>query len=234
MGIPTIYRTPDGSFAPGDTALASAKLIVGNSSGVGAAVDMSGDATIANTGALTIAANAVEASMLGTNLGKGHIPLSLWTARIISGDAIQNTTEAGVPDGNTAGPSLARVNAATDKMVRLVWAANEVNELQFETFAYPGDLDDTAALTVHLLAAMSGATNTPTIAVSYWENTGDTNAGGNTGAITGTTITEYTVSIAAGDVGAHPKAAAISLIPAAHANDAIHVYAAWVEYTRKS
>ena len=44
--------------------LASAKIIVGNAAGLAAAVTMSGDATISNTGALTIAPGAVETAML--------------------------------------------------------------------------------------------------------------------------------------------------------------------------
>lgn len=45
-------------------ALADGKIIVGNGSGVATDVAMSGDATIANTGALTIATGAVEDSMI--------------------------------------------------------------------------------------------------------------------------------------------------------------------------
>ena len=48
-----------GSIAAGKLTLTSANIIVGNGSNVGAAVAMSGDATIANTGALTIANSAV-------------------------------------------------------------------------------------------------------------------------------------------------------------------------------
>lgn len=47
--------------------LANAKLLVGNAAGVATAVDMSGDATIANTGALTIANLAVETGMLAAD-----------------------------------------------------------------------------------------------------------------------------------------------------------------------
>lgn len=46
-------------------ALADGKIIVGSAGGAAAAVDMSGDATIANTGAVTIANNAIETAMIG-------------------------------------------------------------------------------------------------------------------------------------------------------------------------
>ena len=48
-----------GSIAAGKLTLTSANIIVGNASNVGTAVSMSGDATISNTGALTIANSAV-------------------------------------------------------------------------------------------------------------------------------------------------------------------------------
>lgn len=170
----------------------------------------------------------------GVNFGSvtGYINLNILTVRIISGNVFQNTTEAGVPDGNTA-PSIQRVNAATDKQGRLIWAAAGVEEIQFAPFAYPPDLDDAQAVTVNILAAMAGATDTPTVAVAYFEGVGDTNAGGNTGAVTGASVAKYSVTIAAGDVGVYPKSASISLIPAAHGTDALHLYAAWIEYTRK-
>lgn len=193
---------------------------------------VSGDVTINGSGVTAIGATKVLASMLGANLGKGHIPLDLTTAKIISGDAIGNTTEGLLPDGNTA-PSLARINGATDKALRLVWAASSSIEVQFAPFAYPGDLDDTAAVTVHFLAYMAGATDTPTLTVGYYEGIGDTDAGGATGALSAS-LAEVSRSIAAGDIGAHPKVANIVVTPGAHTTDALYIMAAWVEYTRKS
>ncbi len=52
----------------GTLAIADGKIMVGNASGVGAAVDMSGDATSANDGEVTIAAGVVAESMLTTAL----------------------------------------------------------------------------------------------------------------------------------------------------------------------
>lgn len=64
-GTPAI----DAPVSPGDLALTNAHIFVGNSSNVGADVAMSGDATIANTGALTIAAAAVTGAKLSTAVG---------------------------------------------------------------------------------------------------------------------------------------------------------------------
>jgi hypothetical protein len=181
---------------------------------------------------LKIAANAVTAAKLTATMAIGFIPLDITTARLLSTNAIANTVEGYVPDGNTA-PLLERVNGATDKALRLKWAASASDEIAFAPFVYPPDLDDAAAVEVHILAASGGATNSPVVAVGFFEGVGDTNAGGNTAAVTGTSVAEYSVSIAHGDVGAAPKAASVTLTPAAHTTDALYLYGAWIEYTRK-
>lgn len=180
-----------------------------------------------------VTSRTFTAADLPTNLKTGYIPLDIGSLRIIAANVIGNTTEGMLLDGNTD-PSLQRVNSATDKALRVIWGAASVVEVQFPPITYPPDLDDTAAVTVNLIAAMAGATDTPVIAVSYWENTGDTNAGGNTAAVTGTSLALYSVAIAAGDVGAYPKVANIGLTPAAHGTDALHLYGGFVTYTRKS
>ena len=48
----------------GETTLADGKIVVGNGSNVATDVDMSGDATIANDGSVTIAEGAIEDSMI--------------------------------------------------------------------------------------------------------------------------------------------------------------------------
>ena len=53
------------------SALASTKFIVGNGSGVATPVNMSGDATLANTGAVTIAAGAVDEAKLTSYAADG-------------------------------------------------------------------------------------------------------------------------------------------------------------------
>lgn len=188
---------------------------------------------LANSAVTTakIANDNVTSAKLTDTLATGFIPLDITTAKIIGSDVIGNTTEGLLPDGNTA-PSLQRVNSATDKALRVIWAASSSIEIQLGSFPYPADLDDTAAVEVHLLARMAGATDTPVIAVGYFEGVGDTNAGGNTSALTNA-IAEYTVSIAAADIAAHPNFATVTLTPGAHTTDALWLYAAWVEYTRK-
>ncbi len=183
-----------------------------------------------NTG--DIAAGAVTAAKLSSTLKTGYIPLPLAQAReIVTNDIPATAADAGVLSSNTT-PILGRVNGATDKKLRLTWAATNVDAITWDV-AYPPDLDDTAAVVVNILAAMGGVTDTPTVAVNYFEGLGDTNAGGATAAVTGTTIAKYTRSIAAADVGVYPNAASVELVPGAHGTDTLLVYGCWLEYTRK-
>lgn len=192
----------------------------------------SGTLGTGTVGTVNLAAGAVEAAKLSTTLKTGFIPLPLTSWRLVATNDIpaSGSADGGVLSQDTA-PKLERVNDATDKKLRIAWAASGVVEI-CNDFPYPPDLDEASAVTVHLLAAMAGTDDTPTIAVGYFEGVGDANAGGNTGAVTGTTVAEYTVSIAHGNVGAPPKAASVSLTPAAHGTDALYVYGAWIEYTR--
>ncbi len=185
-----------------------------------------------NVGTLTIEEGAIINDQRSIN--RGFIPIDIFSNRLLSTNAFLNTIEAGTADGNTA-PSLARVNGATDKAARLVMAANTTDEIQFHPIPLPPDLDDAADMTVHILAGKGTNTDTTnTIDVQVFFGLGDTECGGATAAMNATAVTEYPVTIAAADVLAHPNVMNISLVPGAHANDAIHIYAMWVEYTKKT
>jgi hypothetical protein len=218
------------SEAIGST-LAGTLAVTGASTFTGAA-SFNGGATIP-TLTFTTLTGTITAANLPANLKTGYIPLDLWTARIISGNAIQNTTEAGVPDGNTT-PLLQRVNGATDKQVRLSYASTVVTELQFPAITLPPDCDLTATINVKYLAAMAGASDTPVITTAWFSGIGDTNQGTNTAAVTGTTIAAYTSAIAASVANTAIKPVSISFTPGAHGTDALNIYSAWIEYTRKS
>ena len=166
------------------------------------------------------------------NLKVGFIPLDLANAVIIAANVVQNTTEGGRPDGNTA-PVLQRINSATDKALRLTWVATNVTELQFPSVALPPDLDDAAPIEVHLFCAKDANANTVTVAVGAFFGVGDTNAGGNTATIAQARA-EYVVSLAAADVPAPPEMLTVILTPSAHAGDALYIDGAWLEYVRKA
>jgi predicted RecA/RadA family phage recombinase len=190
----------------------------------------SGTLGTGSVSATNLASGAVTAVKLSATLKKGYVPLPLASAREIASNDIVNTAgDAGMLSSNTT-PILQRVNAATDKKLRLNWAASNNDEIVWD-FTYPPDLDDTAPVVIHLIAGMAGATNTPVLAVSYFEGVGDTNAGGNTAALSAT-VADVTVTIAAADVAAAGFGASIGVVPGAHTTDALYLYGAYVEYQR--
>lgn len=163
----------------------------------------------------------------------GFIPLDLASLREITSNDIGNIAANGGLLATDSTPALERINGATDKGLRVRWAAANVDEVQFATVPMPPDLDESKNVTVHLLARMSGATDTPTINVEAWDGIGDTEMGGNTAALSAT-LAELTVTLAAANITGHPLGFLnINLIPAAHGTDALDLFAAWVEYTKK-
>jgi predicted RecA/RadA family phage recombinase len=183
--------------------------------------------------ATNLGTGSVTAVKLSATLKTGFIPLDISNAVILSSNAVQNTTEGGRPDGNTT-PILARVNGATDIAFVLTWAATVVTEIQWSV-PLPPDLDDAGAIVMHLWLEKDANTDTAAVvAVKLFQGKGDSNAGGNTGALSSATGAEYTVTMAAGDVLAQSAAPFlnVALVPGTHANDAVRCYAAWLTYTR--
>jgi hypothetical protein len=169
----------------------------------------------------------------------GYIPLSLSRARIIASNDI---AAKGTPDGGTVSldtdPTFKRVNGATDKQLRIAWAASSVIPITWD-FVLPPDLDIyTTVLTVNLIMSMASTNDTPTVAVNYFNNavgsaySGDTNAGGNTAAITGATPTKYTKTIAVADLVVAGSTAIVELVPGTHGTDALYLWGAYISYNK--
>lgn len=191
-----------------------------------------GDGTTPADGSVTtakLAANAVDFAALSPTLGIGFIPIDIMGARVIATDDISTVL------GGATDPILKRFNGATDKSLVIAWESASVLEIQLPGVAYPPDLDDTGDVTVHLLGKMKAASvNTPVFTVSAWEGQGDSNMGGNTGALS-TTMQDLSVTLATANISAHPNVLNLSVLPGAHATASNDVYlcGAWVEYVRK-
>lgn len=197
-------------------------------------------AATTKTGTLDLSGATVT---LGATMGKGHIPLPLNGFRFIAANDIPTMalTEGTPNTGNIGGvlglntdPTFKRVNGATDKNLRIAWAATSVVPIT-QGFVYPADLDDTAPVIVNLLMAKDTNTDTTaTVGVAYFEGVSDTNAGGNTAAFSAATLAVKTVTIAAADIGTSPASAVIEITPGTHGNDAFYLYGAWLTYTKKT
>jgi len=117
-----------------------------------------------------LASGAVTAAKLSTTLKTGFVLLPLSSFRLISSNDIPNSGSAdgGVISQDTV-PKLERINDATDKQLRIAWAATQVIGITTQ-FAYPPDLDDTANLEVRLVYYKGSNTDTGMVAaVAYFE-----------------------------------------------------------------
>lgn len=160
------------------------------------------------------------------------VPLDIGAAREIAGNDIQNLAAHGGLMASDSVPDLLRVNTATDKALRITWAATEQDEIAFPPVIKPPDLDSANDVTVHLMVAKNGNTDTAAVIdVQAWDGVGDTEMGGNTAALATDALTEYTVTLAAANIAAAPGFLNIQIVPGAHANDGIYLYGAWLEYT---
>jgi hypothetical protein len=121
-------------------------------------------------------------------------------------------------------------NGDTDSSLAVTWAANNSDPVLFQA-SLPPALDKSADIVIHIIASMGGTTDTPTIASDTYFNVGDTKVEDATAAITGTTATEYTITIANADVPSDAQTMSVELTPGSHTTDTAVVHAIWIEYT---
>ena len=182
-------------------------------------------------------ANTVRSDLLSA---QAFIPLDITQLREIATNAIQNLAAHGGILAADSTPILQRVNGATDKALRVHWAASDSNEVAFPPIPWPPDLDETADVVVHLMFSRGGTTDGCIVDVQAFENgagvyAADTEMGGNTDALTGAAnvVIEATRTLSASDIAGPPGFLNISLVPAAHTTDALYLWSAHLEYTRK-
>jgi len=172
---------------------------------------------------------------------QSFIPLDICALRVIDTNNIDNLVGHGGIVALDSDPLLKRVNGATDKALRIEWAANSVIEAQFPPVPWPPDLDPDEDVVVHLLLSRNTGTDDCTIDVQAYEGTvtgsayaADTEMGGATAAIAvNNIIVERTVVLGSSDIVGAPGFLNLSLVPAAHTTDKIWLWAAWIEYSRK-
>lgn len=132
VGVKANVGTGSGSVAAGDhthstyisTTLASANILVGNGSNVATAVSMSGDATIANTGAVTV---ANDSHTHGTSTISGldisdDTDLSAGSGIVLTDDALSHSTADGykhIPSTGSSAQMLQYTSAGTAKWISI-------------------------------------------------------------------------------------------------------------------
>ena len=161
----------------------------------------------------------------------------LTAAHVIPVPLTAITQEDGAPlakySAGGATPGLAQLS---DKEQVVAWDGNAAPEAVAVSIplADPA-IDETADLTVKLLAKMAGATDSPEVAMEAYFGAGDDDCAGAAPEVTGTGLAVYSMTIAAADVPAAPTALTLVMTPAAGdmTTDELHLHALWVETQRK-
>ncbi len=159
--------------------------------------------------------------------------LSIMSLREIASDEIDVDANHGGILTSDSTPRLKRVSTSTDKALKVEWIGGNVDEVQFDPWLMPADLDSDENLIIHLIAKMDAGGDTPTIDVQVFDGIGDTEMGGATAALS-STLADLTVTITAANLSGSPLGFLnISLIPGTHATQLVELYAAKIEYIRK-
>jgi len=156
------------------------------------------------------------------------IPIPLGSLTLEDGTAITKFS-----DGASPTPGFSQ---ESNKEVVLRWNNHSSHTAVAFSIPLPNDLDDSADVTIHWLAKMSGTTDSPDLVHECYFNAGDTDCAGTDDEIDGgTTLTEYSSTIGSGNVEASPAALTVIFQPKnteATTDDTL-IYSVWVEYTRK-
>lgn len=187
-------------------------------------------ATIA---AADIPANARQISLELTPSAHAADPFYLYGASLTGTLTASSTVLNGGLLGKDTTPALEYPNGDTDSAIRLNWVAGNVDPITF-TVPLPSNLNEAADLTLNL-AIETGATDTTgwtiesffTIADADGETYGaDTKVTDTTSALVASKIAVVSATIAAADIPANAVSVSFECIPAAHAADAQHLFAA--------
>lgn len=138
-------------------------------------------------------------------------------------------------------PILQRANVGTDQQLRIHWAAADVAEITFPNVIIPPDIKVNTDMVVHAIFGASGHVDPgKTVACHMFYNAAsgayaaDAEVAANFTLADNENYQELTVTLASADIGGatpHPGFLNLSLLPAAHAADAVYLYGLWIEYT---
>lgn len=165
-------------------------------------------------------------------------PLSLITAREISG---ANIASGGSASGLLFGgllsfetsPSLQRTASGTDHALRLAWASANNDEVQFDPLWLSSALDSSYSPVVKIVAEKASGTNTSAeFRAHLWSGVGDSSVSATFGALTSSPAV-YSAAYPASNLAAGPAMLNVTIAPASHAQDAVHLYGIAVRYRTK-
>lgn len=152
-------------------------------------------------------------------------PLPIPLESLIEGDGTNLVARLGI----ATTPVLDMANGDTDSAFTVTWAATNSDPVLFQTSLPPG-LDIAQDLLIKFRAAMGGATDTPVVSADTYFNEGDTKVEDDSGAVTGTSYAEYTITIAAADIPSGAQTITVELTPGAHTTDTLIITSIQIEW----
>lgn len=196
--------------------------------------DDSGTKTTAAT-----VANALDELYVHETTAQGIIEVPLPAFRDADGDPLVKFA-----DGASTVPGW---NVADSEALGLRWNNHGTPDPVVGSVGIPEDLDETAALVLHIMASKTGNTLADAVTftvTAFFQTVGalhdaDADCGGTSSAMTGDsaakTVQEETLSIAAGDVPAPPANLTFTLQPTDGKldTDDVIVERVWFEYTKR-
>lgn len=162
-----------------------------------------------------------------TTAGTGTIDLPVGAWMLENGTALTLFVDAAA--------DLPGRSQEADKEMCLRWNNHAAPVAVIYGTALPKDIDPAEDMTLHMLANVDGATDTPVIAVELYFGVGDTDVVTVHPEITGgTTLTLYTANIPAADIPVYPSNLTVSLGPLAGelGTDDARVFAVWLTYKK--
>lgn len=206
--------------------LASAKIFVGDSSGVAQPTTLTGDVTVNNTGVTAIGSNKITTAMLSATSQIGYIDLPLQSASILS--AADTINSAGSLLALNTSPPFKALTASKEMAIQ--WAASSGVVIAW-TATLPPDIDVSAAAVFKCEGKMSGATDTPTLTVAVFQGVNGTDAGGATSALS-STLGIVTKTLTAFGAITTNRNITVELNPGSHTTNAAYILSCWIEYTK--
>ncbi len=110
-----------------EVSLAENLILVGQGDGTADAVAMSGDATIAATGAVTIAAGAIDKAMLSAGILPSHIVVYAGKFTTVGGDAAEAISVPGVVAGDVALVTVQTLGTGSRTITAAIPATDAIN-----------------------------------------------------------------------------------------------------------
>lgn len=190
-------------------------------------------ATLGADSGATVDLSTATVKLPTASLGTGILTLPIHAARQISANDTMVAASAGGLLCNNSTPKLIRNNTTTDKGLQIIWAASDNTEITMGSVVYPPDADVSQNMTLKILCAMNGATDTPVIKANIFEGVGGTDIGGNTTAAAASPAGVVTLNVVPGGTG-YPNVASLSLTPGNHTTNTLSIYGVWIEFKKKT